>query len=230
MYINPEIKRIKDLKLNKKGYPVLNTENAKLVDEYVKNQSSYSNQSGDDFVRKYFKEHKGDVSVSAIITKIILIDTVDSTNLKVHLGKDYYKKMAARIIEFNIEPIIAEGQPIGDKFKEIACWPPKKNSKKSDLNLFIFVSKYITRVNQYCYGGDAYSIMDSVVRDNLPVFSDPENGVSIPDLSKLRNSYNYDEYCAVISKILEKHPGMTREMLDHFVWFTFKKEAVDDKV
>lgn len=74
MYINPEIKRIKDLKLNEKGYPVLNTENAKLVDEYVKNQSSYSNQSGDDFVRKYFKEHKGDVSVSAIITKIILID------------------------------------------------------------------------------------------------------------------------------------------------------------
>jgi hypothetical protein len=106
----------------------------------------------------------------------------------------------------------------------------KEKLKKSDLNLFIFVSKYITRVNQYCYGGDAYSIMDSVVRDNLPVFSDPENGVSIPDLSKLRDSYNYDEYCAVISKILGKHPGMTREMLDHFVWFTFKKEAVDDKV
>lgn len=230
MYINNEIKKIKGLELNEKGYPVLNTKNAKLVDDYVKNHSSYSNQSGDDFVRKYFREHKGDVSLSSIITKIILIDTVDSTNLKVHLGKDYYKKMAERIIKFNIEPIIAKGQPLGDKFKKIASWPPKKNSKKSDLNLFIFVSKYITRVNQYCYDGDAYSIMDSVVRDNLPVFSDPENGINIQNLSELRDNYDYDEYCAVISRILEKHPGMTREMLDHFIWFTFKKEAVGDKV
>lgn len=228
MYVNPEIKKIKDLVLNDKGYPVLNTSNALLVDDYVKNKSSYSNESGGDFVRRYFSEHKGDTSLSSVITKIILIDTVDSTNLKVHLGKDYYKIMAKRIIDADIEPLIAKGAPLGDKFREIAALPPKANSKKSDLNLFIFLSKYITRVNQYCYGGDAYSIMDSVVRDNLPKFSDPENGIFIPKLEPMRVEYKFDEYCEIISSILKAHPGMTREALDHFVWFCFKKEAVGD--
>ena len=229
MGINREIYKIDGLQFGANGYPVLTTENARLVDEYVTNQSSYSDQSGDNFVKKYFKEHIGDTSKSSIITKIILINTVDSTNLKVLLGKDYYKKMADRIIVAEIEELIAKGLPIGEKFKQIASWPPKKNSSKVDLNLFIFVSKYITRVNQYCYNRNDYSIMDSVVKNNLRLFADPNNGVEIPDLEELRRTYKYDEYCSVISNILDKHPGMTRNMLDHFIWFTFKDEAVNDK-
>lgn len=229
MRINHEIYKIAELEMGPNGYPILNTKNAKLIDNYVINQSSYSDQSGDDFIKKYFQEHSGDTSKSSIITKVILINTVDSTNLKVNLGKDYYKKMADRIIEADIEHLIKTGQPIGDKFRQIASWPPKKNSTKDDLNLFIFVSKYITRVNQYCYGRDDYSIMDRVVKNNLKLFSDLANGIDIPNIDKLRREYKYDEYCEVISNILSKHPGMTRNMLDHFIWFTFKEEAVDDK-
>lgn len=236
MYINSEINKISGItfdrtKKSKNGLycPILNAENIKLVHNYVENESSYSATSNDDFVRKYFIEHKGDTSLSSIITKVILIDTVDSTNLKRLLGKDYFKIMAQKIIDADIEKTIMQGGKFGNKFKEIASFPPKKNTKKDDMNLFVFLSKYITRVNQYCYGRDDYSIMDKVVKDNLKYFTDKENGIEIPNLEKIRLSYDFDGYCEIFSKILEKHSGVTRCMIDHFVWFTFKEEAVGDR-
>lgn len=233
-YINPEIKRIKGLeydteKLSKNGLhcPKLTSNNIELVHNYVVNQSSYSNDSGDDFVRKYFKEHRGDTSLSSIIIKVILIDTVDSTNLKQLLGKDYFKIVAQRIIDNNIESIISNGNDFGDIFKKTASFPPKKGSKKDDLNLFVFFSKYITRVNQYCYDRTDYSILDTVVKDNLKHFNSDET--PIPSVENLRKNYLFDEYCDIFNPILKKFPDITREMIDHFIWFTFKEEAVGDK-
>ena len=236
MYINSEINNIPGLtfdktKKSKNGLycPILNVNNIRLIHEYVENQSSYSAISNDDFVRKYFVEHKGDTSLSSVITKVILIDTVDSTNLKRLLGKDYFKIMAQRIIDNDIEKIIATGDKLGDKFKAIASFPPKSNTKKEDMNLFVFLSKYITRVNQYSYGRDDYSIMDKVVKDNLKYFENKETKIEIPNLETIRLNYDYDGYCNIFATILKNHPNITRCMLDHFVWFTFKEEAVGDR-
>lgn len=233
-YINKEITSIPGLEYDserksKNGYfcPKLNADNIRAVHNYVINQSSYSSSSGDDFVRKYFRQHRGDVSLASVITKVILIDTVDSTNLKQLLGKDYYKIIAQRIIAANLETIIQTGGELGDAFKAVASFPPKKGSKKQDLNLFVFLSKYVTRVNQYSYGRDDYSIMDRVVKDNLQHFNSQE--IPIPDVEDLRKNYKYDEYCAIFKPILERYPEITREMIDHFIWFTFKEEAVGDR-
>ena len=233
-YINPEIQRISGLeydteRLSKNGCycPKLTAQNIKLVHNYVISQSSYSNESGDDFVRKYFKEHRGDTSLSSIIIKVILIDTVDSTNLKPLLGKDYSKIVAQKIIDNNLEDIIRNGDNFGEIFKNVASFPSKKGSKKDDLNLFVFFSKYITRVNQYCYDRTDYSILDTVVKDNLKHFNSFET--PIPNIEILRKNYLYDEYCNIFKPILEKFHEVTREMIDHFVWFTFKEEAVGDK-
>lgn len=233
-YINPEINNIKglDVDCNKKSKnglccPKLTENNILLVHNYVVNQSSYSNDSGDDFVRKYFKDHIGDTSLSSIITKVILIDTVDSTNLKRLLGKDYFKIVAQRIMDNNLEDIISKSGKFDDKFKKVASFPAKKGTKKEDLNLFVFFSKYITRVNQYCYDGTAYSILDSVVKDNLKHFNSDE--IPIPNINELREKYRYDDYCNIFEPILKKYSNITREMIDHFVWFTFKEEAVGDK-
>ena len=233
-YINPEIKRILGLeydteRLSKNGCycPKLTAQNIKLVHNYVINQSSYSNDSGDDFVRKYFEEHKGDISLSSIIIKVILIDTVDSTNLKQLLGKDYHKIIAQKIIDNNLEDIIKNGDNFGEIFKKVASFHDKKGSKKDDLNLFVFFSKYITRVNQYCYNRTDYSILDRVVKDNLKHFNSSE--IPISNIEILRKNYQYDEYCNIFKPILKKFPEVTREMIDHFIWFTFKEEAVGDK-
>ena len=233
-YINPEIKKIHGLEFDEAKQskndlvcPKLTAKNIKLVHEYVINQSSYSNGSGDDFVQKYFRDHKGDVSLSSIITKVILINTVDSTNLKQLLGKDYYKIVAQKIIDHNLESIIKNGDNFEETFKNVASFPAKKNSKKDDLNLFVFFSKYITRVNQYCYDKTDYSILDTVVKDNLKHFH--TNETPIPNIEELRKNYDFDRYCAIFNPILEKFPDVTREMIDHFIWFVFKEEAVGDK-
>lgn len=233
-YINPEIQRIEGLeydseRISKNGLccPKLTAKNIELVHDYVVNQSSYSNKSGDDFVRKYFRQHKGDTSLSSIITKVILIDTVDSTNLKQLLGKDYFKIVAQKIIDNNLEERIKSGDRFGEAFKNVAAFPPKKRSKKDDLNLFVFFSKYITRVNQYCYDRTDYSILDTVVKDNLKHFNSAE--IPIPNITELRNNYLFDEYCDVFKPILQKFPDITRVMIDHFIWFTFKEESVGDQ-
>lgn len=233
-YINKEIEKIKGIEydINKKSKngifcPKFNKNNIELVHNYVKNNSSYSGNSGDNFVKKYFQEHKGDVSLATVITKVILIDTIDSTNLKHLLGKDYYKIIAKKIIDNDIESNIAIGGSFGDKFKKLASFPPKKTSKKEDLNLFVFFSKYITRVNQYSYEKSDYSILDDVLKNNLKHFN--EKDIKIPNIEHLRKNYDFDGYCSVFNQILDKFPGITREMIDHFVWFTFKKEAVGDK-
>ncbi|MBQ7309512.1 MAG: hypothetical protein IJW87_04975 [Clostridia bacterium] len=233
-YINKEIVNIENLeyedhKISNNGLrcPKLNAHNIRAIHEYVVNQSSYSSGSGDDFVRKYFQQHRGDVSLASVITKVILIDTVDSTNLKQLLGKDYFKIVAQRIIDANLEEIIKNGDRLGDTFRRVASFPAKKDAKKEDLNLFVFLSKYITRVNQYSYGRDDYSIMDRVVKDNLKHFNSDDT--PIPDVESLRIHYQFDEYCDIFKPILEKYPEITREMIDHFIWFTFKEEAVGDK-
>lgn len=237
--LNPEIKSKKFIKavgaldFEKNGTPLLTSKNVKKVDKYVKKYSSYAANSGDDFVRKYFEEHKGDTSKASIITKIILINTIDSTNLKQQLGKDYYKLMADRIIEAKIEKQIAIGNPIDKKtFKKIASWSVKKKGKKVNMNLFIFLSKYITRTNELSYGRNDYSIMDGVVRDNIHYLRNKDNESYVPakgELAEYRDNYDYAGYCKKINEILENLPGVTRNMLDHFVWFVFKEEAVNDK-
>lgn len=51
----------------------------------------------------------------------------------------------------------------------------------------------------------------------------------IANVEELRRNYQYDKYCDIFKPILEKFPDVTREMIDHFIWFTFKEEAVGDK-
>ena len=42
--------------------------------------------------------------------------------------------------------------------------------------------------------------------------------------------FYYDWYCDFIAKILEKFEGrITRNEIDHFIWFAFKEPAANDK-
>ncbi len=217
------------LNIGRKQIPELSEENIKKVDDYVKNDSSYAPSLSDNFAKKYFSENRND-DLSTIVTRVIIIDTIDSTNLKRLLGKDYFVTMAKRIKEANLEETIAKGGKIGKKFEQIARVPVNKNRSKSGyINLFIFLSKYISRTNEWCYGRNDYSIMDNVVKDFLPLYNTPSRGISAKVLESFRSNYDYDGYCDAIGKVLLEFPNVTREMLDHFIWFTFKKSAANDK-
>jgi hypothetical protein len=220
--INEEINNIKGLTKDENGIPELTRENIKAVHNYVIKESSYSDSSGDNFVQNYFEGNKN-IDLSTIITRIILIDTVDSTNLKRLLGKDYYKILAKDILEYKLEDKISKGENIGDLFEKIAHRKVKRSGKETDMNLFIFLSKYITRVNQYCYERNDYSILDNVVKDNISYYKKDAK------IDSYRNKYDYDGYCDYRSKIINDIQGITRIELDHFIWFTFKKMSVGDK-
>lgn len=228
IYINQEIKNIDGLEFGDK-YPTLSKHNIEKVHNYVINQSSYAPSRTGEHVKEYFKQHAGDTSLSTVVTKVILVNTADSTNLERLLGRNAYEMVAKRIIDCDVENIISQGRPIDDElFKNLASWKRFKNDKYEDLNLFVFMSKYITRTSTYSYNGNSYSIMDKVVKDNLKLYNDTSKGIIIPDLSEIRNKYQYAKYCEIMGDISLKLQ-VTREMLDHFVWFVFKPEAVADK-
>lgn len=220
--VNPEIKKIPNLSLDDMGVPKLTVQNIKEVYNYVSNQSSYSPNVSGDFARKYFQDHTGDRDITSVIMKIIIVDTIDSTNLKQLLGGNYYIELAKRIQASHIEDDIAAGKKIGSKFKEIAEFS-KESGFRKNLNLFIFLSKYITRVSEYCYNGNNYSILDGVIRDNLKYY---KGQVDVPDIESLRVNYCYDDYCNAITEILKGLPDITRAAFDQFIWFTFKEPTV----
>lgn len=227
--INSEVKKI-GLEFGIETYPELSADNVKKVHNYVVNISSYAGKNTGNHVEKYFKEHAGDVDLAVVVTKVTLVDSTDSTNLLRLLGRNGYERMAKRIIESKVEDLIKNGEPIDDRMIEyLSKWTRTKNGKEESLNLFIFISKYITRTSTYSYGGNCYSIMDNVVKKNLSLYNDKNKGIVIPSLEALRKTYRYKTYCEIMGEIANKL-GVTREMLDHFIWFVFKEEASADRV
>lgn len=75
--------------------------------------------------------------------------------------------------------------------------------------------------------------MDGVVKDCLPLYTSGDcKGYKKErkELELMRNTYKYDDYCKYIhDNILNKLQGITRNELDHFIWFSFKKPAARDK-
>ena len=216
--INNEIYNIEGLTIDK-GYPELTKSNVEKVHYYIVNKSSYASHRTDNHVQKYFQEHAGDTSLSAIVTKVILVDTADSTNLQRLLGRNAYEIVAKQIIDCDIENLIKEGKSINDVLFKRLAWTRK--NKIQYKNLFIFMSKYITRTSTYSYNGNYYSIMDNVVKKNLGLYNDVAKGLVIPNLENIRKNYQYSKYCELLGSIASKLE-VTREMLDHFVWFVFK--------
>jgi len=228
IYINQEVYNIEGITMDK-GYPELTKSNIEKVHDYIITKSSYAPFKTGNHVQKYFQEHAGDISLATVVTKVILVNTADSTNLETLLGRNAYERMAKRIIECGVEDLIKYGSPIDDElFKKLASWQRMRNNQTQDMNLFIFISKYITRASTYSYGGDFYSIMDNVVKNNLGLYNDKSKGIVIPNLNHIRDNFEYSKYCQILGEIAFKL-DVTREMLDHFVWFVFKKEAVADK-
>lgn len=225
MYINKEIYTIRGLLFDKNKVPLFNKQNVILIDKYVRENSSYASQN---FISDYFKEHAGDTSLDSISIKIILIDATDSTNLLQRHGKNFYNIMGKRIINAKIEEKIKIGEPIGKLFEDIAKTP--KSNGDGYINEFVFLSKYITRTNQYSYDRDDYSIMDTVVRKNLYLLSTKELEISNNMIDEIRNNYDFDGYCKLIKEIIKqpRFNGVTRRQFDHFIWFTFKEENAED--
>lgn len=150
--------------------------------------------------------HNTDADIVAM--KIGLIDITNSTHLSQHKSKINMAELSRIIASIpEIDRRIAEGDP--SVVDEIA-------RANGQITLLSFASKYCCYHNRFVYGRDDYSIIDTVLKDYLPLYF--RDGITTFRL----NTFAYGEYMEYIDRNLDRL-GITtenrRKKWDNFVWY-----------
>lgn len=146
-----------------------------------------------------------------VAMKVGLIDITNSTHLSQHKSKISMVELSNIIASIpDIDARIKAGDP------EVVNQIAKSNGK---INLFSFASKYCCYHNRNLYERDDYSILDTVLKEHLPLyFSD----VTETQIENWRKAYNYKAYNDYITRKLDEL-GITVEFrkrkFDLFVWY-----------
>lgn len=110
----------------------------------------------------------------------------------------------------NIDARIEAGDP--EAVNEIA----RSNGK---INLFSFASKYCCYHNRNLYGRDDYYILDTMLKEYLPLYFDD---VTKNQIQKWQDGYKYKEYNEYITRKLDELGIIVenrKRKLDHFIWY-----------
>ena len=146
-----------------------------------------------------------------VAMKVGLIDITNSTHLSQHKSKISMVELSSIIASIpDIDARIKAGDP------EVVNQIARSNGR---INLFSFASKYCCYHNRNLYERDDYSILDTVLKEHLPLyFSD----VTETQIENWRKAYNYKAYNDYITKKLDEL-GITVEFrkrkFDLFVWY-----------
>lgn len=146
-----------------------------------------------------------------VAMKVGLIDITNSTHLSQHKSKISMVELSSIIASIpDIDARIKAGDP------EVVNQIARSNGR---INLFSFASKYCCYHNRNLYERDDYSILDTVLKEHLPLyFSD----VTETQIDNWRKAYNYKAYNDYITKKLDEL-GITVEFrkrkFDLFVWY-----------
>ena len=146
-----------------------------------------------------------------VAMKVGLIDITNSTHLSQHKSKISMVELSSIIASIpDIDARIKAGDP------EVVNQIARSNGR---INLFSFASKYCCYHNRNLYERDDYSILDTVLKEHLPLyFSD----VTKTQIENWRKAYNYKAYNDYITKKLDEL-GITVEFrkrkFDLFVWY-----------
>lgn len=146
-----------------------------------------------------------------VAMKVGLIDITNSTHLSQHKSKISMVELSSIIASIpDIDARIKAGDP------EVVNQIARSNGR---INLFSFASKYCCYHNRNLYERDDYSILDTVLKEHLPLyFSD----VTEIQIENWRKAYNYKAYNDYITKKLDEL-GITVEFrkrkFDLFIWY-----------
>ena len=194
---------------------------------------------------------------SIIAMKIALIDMTNSTQLSRLLGEKVITKknretgkrevvsrtkkeitlgaIIEKIKMVDFDARVKDGKH--DLVSELAQWS-QMNGK--GVNLFSFFSKYCCYHNELVYGGDAYSIFDSVIKEYLGDYMSAEEygeifgeklklranqtvaSVVCNKIEAMRTSFDYEHYATMIDrflKIKEITCDKKRRKLDLKIWY-----------
>lgn len=154
--------------------------------------------------------------VEVVAMKVGLIDATNATHLAQHKSRIHIDELSRLIAAIpDLDARLAEGDP--EVVNEIA----RSNGK---MNLFSFATKYCCYHNQAVYGRDDYSILDTIVKQNLfRYFPD----LTTRQISLWQCNFQYGAYRDAIGRELDQRglilPGRRRK-LDHFVWYQNRKK------
>ena len=158
-------------------------------------------------LRKFPKNTDPDI----VAMKVGLIDITNSTHLSQHKSKISMVELANIIAAIPyIDERIADGDP--EVVNEIA----RSNGK---INLFSVASKYCCYHNRILYDKDDYSIIDTVLKENLPRYFDD---ITRSQIQRWQDSSNYKAYNDYITKKLDEcniTVKQRKKKFDHFVWY-----------
>lgn len=214
---------------------VFTEKNIKLMRTIINNDSSYRLS----FDTKYKPSSAGFLhglghfpqSEEGILKAVTLIDKENSTHLSVtgtNEGSGGGRQIFAGYVLENRERIceqIKTGN--SDIVQELSEKPVHGRYNIS------FASKFCTYINRYCFGGDDYSIVDSVLCQVLPAYEAIYLGKETKqhkwERQKEEKNFDYGDYHKIIGDILErinKSEGVshevTRQEFDLFLWYYYK--------
>ena len=192
-----------------KDLKAITNENLEKVHQLVLQDPKYGKENN--LITIAFKAHPGNTDVATVAMKVALIDITNSTHISQHKSKVSLVDLAEIIVAIpNIDERIANGDPT--VVNEIA----KTNG---EINLFSFASKYCCYHNHNLYGKDDYSILDTVLKETLPLYFED---VKKSEIQKWQNKFDYKSYNDFIAKKLDELnitiPNRRRKF-DHFVWY-----------
>lgn len=197
-----------------KGYrdvsgDMINNESLEEISHLVEKTDNYGPEN--ELITRCLHKFPDNRDPDVVAMKIGLIDITNSTHLSQHkslISMDELCRIIATIPD--IDARIASGDP--EVVNEIA----RSNGK---INLFSFASKYCCYHNRNLYGMDDYSILDTVLKEYLPLyFSDITKG----QIQRWQKRFEYKEYNDYITRKLDEL-GITtpnrKRKFDHFIWY-----------
>ena len=152
--------------------------------------------------------------------KIILIDSIYSTNLRMHKSEISPFTIAMRLAKMpDLDERIQSGDlSVADDILEMM----------PERNLFSFVSKYLTLHSYYCYSNDSFVIYDDIVASELPKYS----GLTKSYINNLRINQDYKEYVRIIDQVITDNDLLTdfpRRKVDWYLWAEGKKARAKER-
>lgn len=175
----------------------------------VQSTSNYGVENS--LISRCLKKFPLNTDPELVAMKVGLIDITNSTHLSQYKSKISIFEIVETIVSIpNIDERIEQGDP--EVVNEIA----RTNGK---INLFSFASKYCCYHNRNLYGKDDYSIIDTVLKNSLPLYFDD---ITKGKIQKWQDNLQYKEYNDYITNKLDEL-GITIEhrkrKFDHFVWY-----------
>lgn len=205
--------KIKEIKSNENHIDLkITNEIIEEVHLQVINSDSYGKEN--ELITDCFKRFPNNEDITIVAMKIGLIDITNSTHVSQHKSLISAVELAESIVNIkNIDERIAKGDP--EVVNEIA----RSNGK---INLFSFATKYCCYHNVNLYNRDDYSILDTVVKESLPLYFDD---ISKSQIQKWQDNFEYKKYNDFINKKLDElgiNIDFRKRKFDHYIWYKNK--------